>query len=128
MTENEISTLVVDAAIEVHRVLGGPGLLEGVYEEALAWELTSRGLMVERQKEVPIRYKSRVLGHPLKFDLRVNGLVLIECKATTDYNVIYEVQLLTYLRLLNLRLGMVINFGEKLVKAGIHRVVNRLPD
>lgn len=128
MTENEISTLVVDAAIEVHRVLGGPGLLEGVYEEALAWELTTRGLMVERQKEVPIRYKGRVLGHPLKFDLRVNGLVLIECKATTDYNVIYEVQLLTYLRLLNLRLGMVINFGEKLVKDGIHRVVNRLPD
>lgn len=68
MTENEISTLVVDAAIEVHRVLGSPGLLEGVYEEALAWELTSRGLMVERQKEVPIRYKVRVLGHPLKFD------------------------------------------------------------
>ena len=110
----------------MHRVLGGPGLLEGVYEEALAWELTTRGLMVERQQEVPIQYKGHVLGYPLKFDLRVNGIVLVECKATTDYNVIYEVQLLTYLRLLDLHLGLVINFGERLVKDGIHRVVNRL--
>ena len=105
MTENEISKVIVDAAIEVHRVLVGPGLLEGVYEEALAWELTTRGLMVERQQEVPIQYKGHVLGYPLKFDLRVNGIVLVECKATTDYNVIYEVQLLTYLRLLDLHLG-----------------------
>ena len=125
MTENEISKVIVDGAIEVHRVLGGPGLLEGVYEEALAWELTARGLFVERQQEVPIRYKGNTLGYPLKFDLRVNGLVLIECKATTEYNAIYEVQLLTYLRLLDHRLGLVINFGEKLVKDGIHRVVNR---
>ncbi len=126
MTENEISKVIVDAAIEVHRVLGGPGLLEGVYEEALAWELTARGLIVERQQEVPIQYKGHALGYPLKFDLRVNGLVLVESKATTDYNVIYEVQLLTYLRLLDLHLGLVINFGEKLVKDGMHRVVNRL--
>ncbi len=126
MTENEISKVIVDAAIEVHRVLGGPGLLKGVYEEALAWELTARGLVVERQREVAIQYKGHVLGHPLKFDLRVNGLVLIECKATSDYNAIFEVQLLTYLRLLDLHLGLVINFGEKLVKDGIHRVVNRL--
>ena len=125
MTENEISKVIVDGAIEVHRVLGGPGLLEGVYEEALAWELSARGLFVERQQEVPIRYKGTTLGYPLKFDLRVNGLVLIECKATTEYNAIFEVQLLTYLRLLDLRLGLVINFGEKLVKDGIHRVVNR---
>lgn len=126
VTENEISKVLVDSAIEVHRVLGGPGLLEGVYEEALAWELTARGLFVGRQQEVPIRYKGHVLGHPLKFDLRVNRLVLVECKATTDYNVIFEVQLLTYLKLLDLHLGLVINFGEKLVKDGIHRVVNRL--
>ena len=126
MTENEISRVIVESAIEVHRVLGGPGLLEGVYEEALAWELTAHGVFVERQQEVPIRYKGNVLGYPLKFDLRVNGLVLVECKATADYNAIYEVQLLTYLRLLDLRLGLVINFGERLVKDGIHRVVNRL--
>lgn len=126
MTENEISKVIVDAAIEVHRVLGGPGLLEAVYEEALTWELTARGMSVERQREVPIRYKDHLLGHPLKFDLRVNGLVLVECKATTEYNAIFEVQLLTYLRLLELHLGLVINFGEKLVKDGIHRVANRL--
>ena len=128
MTENEISRFVVDAAIEVHRTLGGPGLLEGVYEEALAWELKTNGLLVERQKFVPIRYKGRCLGTPLKFDLRVNGLMLVECKATTEHHPIFEVQLLTYLRLLDLRLGLVINFGQRLVKDGIHRVVNQLSE
>lgn len=126
MTENEISRVLVDAAIEVHRTLGGPGLLEGVYEEALMWEATERGLVVERQQHVPIVYKGHVLGVPLKLDLRVNGLVIVEVKATTEYNSIFEVQTLTYLRLLNLRLGLVINFGERLVKNGIHRVVNDL--
>ena len=128
MTENEISRVIVEAAIEVHRTLGGPGLLEGVYEEALAWELTARGLHVDRQQEVPIQYKGQVLGTPLKYDLCVNGLVLVECKSLATYHKIFEVQLLTYLRLLNLRLGLVINFGEQLVKDGIHRVVNRLDE
>lgn len=126
MAENEISRVIVDSAIEVHRTLGGPGLLESVYEEALAWELHDRGLTVERQQQVPIQYKGRTLGSPLRFDLRVNGLVLVECKATTEYHSIYEVQLLTYLRLLDHRLGLVINFGEKLVKDGVHRVANKL--
>jgi GxxExxY protein len=126
MHENEISRIILDAAIEVHRTLGGAGLLENVYEEALAWELTQRGLSVERQKTVPIVYKGRNLGTPLRLDLLVGGKVVVECKATSDYNPIFEVQTLTYLRLTGLKLGLVINFGERLVKNGVHRVVNNL--
>ena len=95
--ENQISQQILDSAIEVHRTLGGPGLLERVYEEALTWELRQRGLHVDRQLCVPIMYKS-----------------------------IFEAQALTYLRLMNLRLAVVINFGEKYVKNGYHRVVHHL--
>lgn len=126
MTENEISRIIVLAAIEVHRILGGPGLLESVYVEALVWELMHRGLTVERQKPIPIVYKGHTLATPLRLDLLVNGTVIVECKATINYNPIFEVQLLTYLRLTGLKLGLVINFGERLVKDGIHRVVNNL--
>ena len=126
MHENALSKIIVDAAIKVHRTLGGPGLLESAYEEPLAWELTQRKLTVERQKQVPIIYKGHTLATPLRLDLLVNGLVIVECKATTRYNPIFEVQLLTYLRLTGLKLGLVINFGERLVKDGIHRVVNNL--
>jgi len=126
MDENQISRVVVQSAIEVHRTLGGPGLLESVYEEALAWELISRGLTVERQKVVPIVYKGHTLATPLRLDLLVNGQVIVECKATTQYNDVFEVQVLTYLRLTGLKLGLVINFGERWVKDGIHRVVNNL--
>ena len=125
-SENEISRAIVQCAIEVHRTLGGPGLLESVYEEALAWELSNAGLQVDRQVEVPITYKSNTLATPLVMDLLVNGKVIIECKATLNYNPLFEAQTLTYLRLTGLKLGMVINFGERMVKDGIHRVVNNL--
>jgi len=124
MTENQISKYIVDAAIEVHRTLGGPGLLEGVYEEALVWELQQAGQRVERQVTVPIVYKGRTLAYPLRLDLLIEQKVIIEAKATTNYNTIFEAQARTYLRLLDLKLAMVINFGEKYVKNGIHRVVN----
>ena len=126
MHENAISRIIVDSAIEVHRILGGPGLLESVYEEALAWEVQSRTLRVERQGATPITYKSQLLSSPLRIDLLVEGRVIVEVKATTLYNEIYEVQALTYLRLMNLKLALVINFGERFVKNGIHRVVNGL--
>ena len=126
MSENEISKVIVDAAIEVHRELGGPGLLEGVYEEALVEELTRRGLKVERQLQVPITYKGKRLANPLRLDLKVNGLVLVDNKAVAEWNPIFEAQMLTYLRLTGLKLGLVINFGERYVKDGIHRVVNGL--
>ena len=126
MTENEISKVIVDAAIEVHRVLGGPGLLEGVYEEAMVEELTLRGMAVERQLQVPIIYKGKRLAMPLRLDLKVNGLVLVDNKAVAEWNSVFEAQMLTYLRLTKLKLGLVINFGEQYVKNGIHRVVNGL--
>jgi len=126
MDENEISRLIVQSAIEVHRTLGGPGLLESVYEAALAYELTQHGLTVERQKPVPIVYKNRTLAETLRLDLLVGGSVIDECKATTQYNDLFETQTLTYLRLTGLKLGLVINFGENLVKDGNHRVVKHL--
>jgi GxxExxY protein len=126
MTENEISKVIVDSAIEVHRSLGGPGLIESVYEESLVWELMSRGLDVKRQLEVPIMYKGRQLSAPLKLDVLVNGKVIVEVKSVSTYNKIFETQALTYLRLMNLKLALVINFGEMRVATGVHRVVNGL--
>ena len=126
MNENDISRHIVLAAIEVHRTLGGPGLLESVYEEALVWELEERGLSVRRQVGVPIPYKGHTLASPLRIDLIVGDLVIVECKATAQYNRLFEAQTLTYLRLTGLKLGLVINFGERLVRDGVHRVVNGL--
>ena len=88
-SENEISREIVLCAIEVHRTLGGPGLLESVYEEALAWELSKVGLHVARQVEVSIAYKSNILATPLLIDLLIDGKVIIECKATMNYNTVF---------------------------------------
>lgn len=124
--ENQISYEIIACAIEVHKVLGGPGLLESVYEEALAQEMQLRGLCVERQVRIPIQYKEFTLSAPLRLDLLVDRKVIVECKSTHEYHPIFETQILTYLRLVGLRPGLVINFGEALVKNGIHRVVNGL--
>ena len=128
MTENQISKIIVDAAIEVHRELGGPGLIEDVYEEALEEELRLRSVQVDRQLPVRIVYKGKVLRKPLRLDMRVEELVLVDNKAVTEWNPVFEAQMLTYLRLTGLKLGLVINFGERILKAGIHRVVNGLPE
>jgi len=124
--ENELSKIIVDAAIEVHRTLGGPGLLESVYIDSFAMEIRLRGPSVEREKLVPVIYKGQVVGAPLRLDLLIGQKVIVECKAVMTYNTIFESQLLTYLRLTGLKLGLVINFGERLLKHGIHRVVNGL--
>ena len=92
MTENEIAKVVVEAAIEVHRTLGGPGLLEAATEEALAFELESRGLSVERQKPVPIVYEGHRLASDLRLDLLVGRRVVVECKAAVAYNRVFETQ------------------------------------
>lgn len=126
MLVNEISGCIVECAVEVHRTLGGPGLLASVYEEALAWELHQHGLRVGRQVCVPVVYKGQELAMPLRLDLLVADSVIVEVKATTAYNPIYEAQALTYLRLCGLKLALVINFGKKYVSKGIHRVVNGL--
>ena len=126
VVENTIAKNIVECAIEVHRTLGGPGLLECVYEEAMDWELRQRNFGVDRQAIVPITYKGNLLAAPLRLDLLVDKRVIVEVKATAAYNPVFEAQALTYLRMLDLRLALVINFGEKFVKDGIHRVVNGL--
>ncbi|MBI1816254.1 MAG: GxxExxY protein [Deltaproteobacteria bacterium] len=126
MNENDLSRVIFECAIEVHRTLGGPGLLESVYEEALLWELDQRGLRMQRQVSLPIPYKDHILANPLRIDLIVNNSVIVECKATAQHSPLFEAQILTDLRLTGMKLGMVINFGERLVKDGIRRVANGL--
>ena len=123
--ENSICESVIGAAIEVHRELGGPGLLESVYEEAFVYEMESNGLNVRRQLQVPIRYKSQSLANPLRLDLLIEDKVIIEVKAVAELNTLFKVQLLTYLRLMKLRIGLVINFGQARLIDGVARVINR---
>jgi GxxExxY protein len=126
MTENELSKEIIGAAIEVHRELGGPGLLEDVYEESLCRELHLRGIRVDRQMDVPLVYKGYRLTRPLTLDVLADKKVIVECKAAKELHPVFESQLLTYLRLTKLKLGLLINFGEKLVTQGVRRVVNGL--
>lgn len=128
MTENEVGRIIVDAALEVHRELGGPGLLESVYEEALLLELRARGLRVERQVTFPLYYKGRKLRRSLRVDLLVEGLVIVESKALMKNDETFAAQALTYLRATRLRLAFVINFGQRLLKHGVRRVVNGLEE
>lgn len=124
--EDEISHKIIGASIEVHKVLGGPGLLEGVYENCLCHELRLQGLTVERQLSVPVTYKGFSVKDPLYIDILVEKLVIVEIKATEKLHSIHETQLLTYLRLTNKKLGLLINFGQEYVKDGIKRIVNNL--
>jgi GxxExxY protein len=124
--ENAISYEVIGAAIEVHRTLGGPGLLESIYESSLSHELVLRGLKVQKQLIVPVKYKDVVVREPLCLDLLVENKVIIEVKATEKEHAIHQAQLLTYLRLTGKKLGLLINFGQDCVKNGIVRVVNGL--
>jgi GxxExxY protein len=125
MHENEISERIIGAAIEVHKYFG-PGLVEQVYEEALCHEFTLRGIRFERQKQVPIFYKGVKLGVPLRLDLVIEGLVILDLKAKEDVTHFDRAKLLSYLRLTNLRLGLIINFHSLVLKDGISRVVNGL--
>jgi len=125
MTENEISKQVVDAAFKVHTKLG-PGLLESVYGAVLAYELRKRGLRVERQKAIPVVYEEVRLEEGFRADLVVEDKVIFELKSVEAVAPVHKKQVLTYLRLSNLKLGLLINFGEELIKDGISRVVNGL--
>lgn len=122
--EDEISHKIIGASIEVHRTLGGPGLLESIYEAALCHELTLRGLRVQRQKPVRVIYKGETIREPLFIDILVEDKVLVEVKATERNHPIYETQVLTYLRLTGIKLGLLINFGAPCVKDGVSRVIN----
>ena len=125
MHENEVSERIIGAAIEVHKYYG-PGLVEQVYEEALCHEFSLRGIRFERQKQVPIFYKGVKLGIPLRLDLIVEELVIVDLKAKEEVNAFDRAKLLSYLRLSNLRLGLIINFHAIVLKDGISRVVNGL--
>lgn len=125
MKENEVSEKVIGCAIAVQRELG-PGLLESVYEEALCYELSNAGLRFERQKSVPIRYKDVLLASPLRLDLLVEEKVIVDNKAKSELTPIDKQQLLTYLRLNDVRLGLPINFNVSRLVDGVHRVVNKL--
>ncbi|MFN2367419.1 MAG: GxxExxY protein [Desulfurivibrionaceae bacterium] len=114
---------MVDAALQLHRDLG-PGLLESVYEAVLAKMLKKRGLLVERQKPVPIRYQDVSLEEGFRLDLLVDGQLIVELKSVEKVHPVHPKQLLTYLRLMNLPLGLLINFGAPLLKDGLKRVVN----
>lgn len=126
MTENEISYQVRGAIYEVYKTLG-PGLLESVYEEALVYELEQRGLKVERQKQVPIQYKGVILKTDLRLDLLVEDKVIVELKSVAEMKDVYYKQTLTYCKLLNKKLGILVNFNvDDILDDAIHRVVNRL--
>jgi len=127
MTENEIAKEVVDAAFHIHTKLG-PGLLESVYETVLAAVLRKRGLRVERQVPVPIRFEDLTFDEGFRADLIVEGKVILELKSVEETAPVHKKQVITYLRLADKRLGLLINFGAPLIKDGITRLVNRLPE
>jgi GxxExxY protein len=127
MHENEIAGLIVDAAYKVHTTLG-PGLLEAVYETVLAYELERRSLKIRRQIPIPVVYEKIKFDEGFRADLMVQGKVLVELKSVEKVAPVHKNQLLTYLRLADKRLGLLINFGEALIKYGITRIVNRLPE
>lgn len=127
MHENDISGRVIGCAIEVHRQLG-PGLLESVYEEALCYELAQSGLSYKRQQQVPISYKSLSLATPLRLDVIIEEKLILEIKAKEEITPIDKQQLLTYLRLCDISLGLLINFNVTKLVNGITRVVNGLPE
>ena len=123
MTENEIAKQILDAAFVVHTSLG-PGLLESVYEVVLAYELKKRGLTAERQKPMPILYDNIRFDEAFRSDLVVNGKVIVEFKSVEALLPVHAKQLLTQLRLSDLKLGLLINFGAAHLKNGIKRVIN----
>src|SRR5439155_9452607 len=127
MTENQIATIVVDAALKIHHALG-PGLLESEYEASLAFELTKRGLNVLAQQGIQVVYEEVKLELGFRADPMVNNKLIVEIKSIEAIAPVHRKQLETYLRLTGIHLGLLINFNVELIKNGIQRVVNRLPE
>lgn len=125
MNENEISRIIVDCCFKVHNQLG-PGLLESVYEEVLSYELINRGLTIERQKGIPVIYENLKMELGFRADIIVENKVIIELKSIDAIAPVHTKQLLTYLKLTGLKLGLLVNFNEALIKDGIKRIVNNL--
>ena len=127
MDVNHLTGEVIGAAIEVHKHLG-PGLLESAYGECLCHELTLRKITYERQKQLPISYKHVRLDFSYRLDVVVEGKIILELKSCEKIEDIYKAQLLTYLRLSGLKLGLILNFNVPIMKQGIVRVVNNLEE
>ena len=125
MTENEIAKIVVDCCYKIHTTLG-PGLFESVYEKALIYELEKRGLNFEQQKGIPVYYDNIKMEMGFRADIIVENKVILELKSQEVLAPVHSKQLLTYLRVTGLKLGLLINFGEALIKNGINRIVNNL--
>lgn len=123
MTENEISKIIIGCAIDVHKQLG-PGLLESAYKECLAFDLNEKGLYVENEKPMSIVYKEVKLDHGYRIDLLIEKKVVIETKTVEFFTDVHTAQVLTYLRLGNYKLGLLINFHVNLLKNGIKRIIN----
>ena len=123
MTDNELTYEIRGAIFDVYNTLG-PGLLESVYEEALIFELEQRGLRVEYQVEVPIQYKGNELKTPLRLDLLVENQIIVELKSVEEMKPVFAKQLLTYLKLLDKRVGLLVNFSSYNIREGIIRIVN----
>lgn len=127
MNENELAKIVVDTAYQIHSRLG-PGLLESAYESVLSFELGRKGITVERQMPIPLVWEGMLVTGCFRADLILDGKVIVELKATELNHPVYKKQLLTYLKITGLKLGLLINFGTPTLKEGISRVVNGLPD
>ena len=127
MRENELAKIVVDVAYQIHRRLG-PGLLESVYQAIMAYELRLRGLHVETEVPIPVIWGDMQLEIGFRGDLWIERLLLVELKSIEELAAVHKKQMLTYLRLTNTRFGLLINFGEELIKDRIVRLVNGLPD
>lgn len=125
MSENELSRIVFDSALKVHKALG-PGLLESAYEECLIFELKKVGLKIEKQKALPLIYEDVKLDIGYRLDIIVENKLILEIKSVVALNDVHFAQLLTYLKLTNCKLGLLINFNVVLMKNGIRRVVNNL--
>jgi GxxExxY protein len=125
LNENEIGSIIVDTAINLHKNLG-PGLLESVYETILMKLLSKKGLSVQRQVSVPIEYDGEFFDEGFRIDLFIEGKVIIELKSIEKITVAHKKQLLTYLKLTNTKLGYILNFGSEVMKDGIIRTVNGL--
>jgi GxxExxY protein len=125
MTENELTKIVVDLCLKIHRALG-PGLLESVYEEVLCYELAKARLRYSRQSKVLVTYEGITMKLGFRADIIVEEKLILELKSVEDLNPVYTKVLITYLKLTNLKLGLLINFHENLIKDGIRRVVNNL--
>ena len=127
MDINELSSKIIGAAIEVHKILG-PGLLESTYEECLYHELTLQGLSFEKQKPLPVKYKGNLLDCGYRLDIVVENEIVVELKSCEKIEPIHKAQLLTYLKLSGLQLGLLLNFNSPVMRDGIIRLVNKLKE